>query len=231
MNRLECRGLTKKFGPILALDAVDIDIQPGRIVGLLGPNGSGKSTLIKLVTGLLVPTEGEITFDGMEPGPATHGVVSYLPERPSLPQWMTVEGLQSFYEDFFPDFRRDVSGEMLDRLEIDPRRRYKQLSKGTREKVQLILTMSRKAKLYLLDEPIGGVDPAARDYILDTIIRGYDPEASVILSTHLIADIEKVLDDVIFLRQGRVVLAGAADEVRAQKGMSIDGLFREVFRC
>ena len=144
---------------------------------------------------------------------------------------MTVEGLQDFYEDFFPDFRREVSGEMLDRLEIDPRRRYKQLSKGTREKVQLILTMSRKAGLYLLDEPIGGVDPAARDYILDTIIRGYDPEASVILSTHLIADIERILDDVIFLRQGRVVLAGPADEVRAQKGMSIDGVFREVFRC
>ena len=231
MNRLECRGLTKRFGPIPALDGVDLAIQPGRIVGLLGPNGSGKSTLIKLVTGLLTPTEGEIAIDGMAPGPATHGGVSYLPERPSLPQWMTVEGLQDFYEDFFPDFRREVSGEMLDRLEIDPRRRYKQLSKGTREKVQLILTMSRKAGLYLLDEPIGGVDPAARDYILDTIIRGYDPEASVILSTHLIADIERILDDVIFLRQGRVVLAGPADEVRAQKGMSIDGVFREVFRC
>ena len=167
----------------------------------------------------------------MAPGSETRSLVSYLPERPSLPQWMTVKGLQDFYEDFFEDFRRDVSGEMLDRLEIDPKRRYKQLSKGTREKVQLILTMSRKAKLYLLDEPIGGVDPAARDYILDTIIRGYDPEASVILSTHLISDIEKVLDDVIFLRQGKVILTGAADEIREEKGMSIDGLFREVFKC
>ena len=231
MNILECRGLTKTFGPAKALDGVDLAIQPGRIVGLRGPNGSGKTTLIKLATGLLVPTVGEIAIDGMAPGSETRKLVSYLPERPSLPQWMTVKGLQDFYEDFFEDFRRDVSGEMLDRLGIDPKQRYKQLSKGTREKVRLILTMSRQAKLYLLDEPIGGVDPAARDYILDTIIRGYDPEATVILSTHLIADIEKVLDDVIFLRQGQVVLTGAADEVREEKGMSIDGLFREVFRC
>lgn len=231
MSILECRGLTKSFGPAKALDGADLTVQPGRIVGLLGPNGSGKTTLIKLATGLLVPTAGEILIDGMAPGSETRKLVSYLPERPSLPQWMTVKGLQDFYEDFFADFRRDVSGEMLDRLEIDPKQRYKQLSKGTREKVQLILTMSRKAKLYLLDEPIGGVDPAARDYILDTIIRGYDPEATVILSTHLIADIENVLDDVIFLRQGRVVLTGAADEIREEKGMSIDGLFREVFKC
>jgi ABC-2 type transport system ATP-binding protein len=228
---MECRGLTKRFGPDTALDGVSLSVEPGRIVGLLGPNGSGKTTLIKLATGLLTPTAGEITIDGMTPGPETRTLVSYLPERPSLPQWMTVKGLQDFYADFFADFRRDVSGEMLDRLEIDPRHRYKQLSKGTREKVQLILTMSRKAKLYLLDEPIGGVDPAARDYILDTIIRGYDPEASVILSTHLISDIEKVLDDVIFLRQGKVVLTGDADTIREEKGMSIDGLFREVFRC
>ena len=231
MNILECRGLTKRFGSAPALEAVDLSVLPGRIVGLLGPNGSGKTTLIKLATGLLVPTAGEITVGGMAPGPETRKLVSYLPERPSLPQWMTVKGLQDFYEDFYEDFRRDVSGEMLDRLEIDPKQRYKQLSKGTREKVQLILTMSRKAKLYLLDEPIGGVDPAARDYILDTIIRGYDPEATVILSTHLIADIERILDDVIFLRQGRVVLTGSADALREEKGMSIDGLFREVFRC
>ena len=231
MNRLECKGLTKRFGPTSALEGVSFDIQPGRIVGLLGPNGSGKSTFIKLAAGLLVPTEGELLIDGMAPGMETRKVVSYLPERPGLPQWMTVKGLQDFYEDFFPDFRREVSGEMLDRLEIDPKRRYKQLSKGTREKVQLILTMSRKARLYLLDEPIGGVDPAARDYILDTIIRSYDPEAAVILSTHLIADIEPVLDDVVFLHRGQVTLAGAADEIRAQKGKSIDGLFREVYRC
>jgi len=231
MNRLECRGLTKQFGALTALDDVSFAIQPGRIVGLLGPNGSGKTTLIKLATGLLVPTEGEILINDQAPGPETKGMVAYLPERPSLPQWMTVKGLQDFYEDFFPDFRREVSGEMLDRLEISPKRKYKQLSKGTREKVQLILTMSRKAQLYLLDEPIGGVDPAARDYILDTIIRGYDPESSVILSTHLIADIERVLDDVIFLDRGRLTLTGSADQVREQKGMSIDALFREVYRC
>ena len=231
MNRLECKGLTKKFGAVTALDEVSFAIQPGRIVGLLGPNGSGKSTLIKLAAGLLTPTAGELLINDTPPGPETKLAVSYLPERPSLPQWMTVEGLQNFYEDFYPDFRREVSGEMLDRLEISPKRKYKQLSKGTREKVQLILTMSRKAGLYLLDEPIGGVDPAARDYILDTIIRGYDPEASVILSTHLIADIERVLDDVIFLDRGRLTLTGSADQVRAQKGMSIDALFREVYRC
>ena len=231
MNRLECKGLTKKFGAVTALEEVSFAIQPGRIVGLLGPNGSGKSTLIKLAAGLLTPTAGELLINDTPPGPETKLAVSYLPERPSLPQWMTVEGLQSFYEDFYPDFRREVSGEMLDRLEISPKRKYKQLSKGTREKVQLILTMSRKAELYLLDEPIGGVDPAARDYILDTIIRGYDPEASVILSTHLIADIERVLDDVIFLQRGRLTLAGSADEIREAKGMSIDGLFREVYRC
>ena len=231
MSILECRGLTKSFGPDKALDGVDLSVQPGRIVGLLGPNGSGKTTLIKLATGLLVPTAGEIAIDGMAPGSETRKLVSYLPERPSLPQWMTVQGLQDFYEDFFEDFRREVSGEMLDKLGISPKQKYKQLSKGTREKVQLILTMSRQAKLYLLDEPIGGVDPAARDYILDTILRNYDPEAAVILSTHLIADIEKVLDDVIFLQNGRVSLAGPADEIREQKGMSIDGLFREVFRC
>lgn len=231
MNILECRDLTKKFGPVTALDGVSLDIRPGRIVGLLGPNGSGKTTFIKLAAGLLVPNSGEILIDGEEPGEETNEIVSYLPERPSLPQWMTVKGLQDFYEDFFEDFRRDVSGEMLDKLEISPKKRYRQLSKGTREKVQLILTMSRKARLYLLDEPIGGVDPAARDYILDTILRNYDPDSAVILSTHLIADIEKVLDDVIFLQNGRVTLAGPADEIREEKGMSIDGLFREVFRC
>ena len=231
MNILECRDLTKKFGPVTALDGMSVEIRPGRIVGLLGPNGSGKTTFIKLAAGLLVPNSGEILIDGEEPGEETNEIVSYLPERPSLPQWMTVKGLQDFYEDFFEDFRRDVSGEMLDKLEISPKKRYRQLSKGTREKVQLILTMSRKARLYLLDEPIGGVDPAARDYILDTIIRGYDPEASVILSTHLIADIERVLDDVIFLDRGRLTLTGSADQVRAQKGMSIDALFREVYRC
>ncbi|MDY3013656.1 MAG: ABC transporter ATP-binding protein [Evtepia sp.] len=231
MNVLECKGLMKRFGPTVALDGVDLTVEPGKIVGLLGPNGSGKTTLIKLANGLLVPTAGEIFIQGNRPGRESHGLVSYLPERPSLPLWMTVKQLQDFYEDFFPDFRRSRCQEMLDRLEIAPDRRLKQLSKGNREKVQLILAMSREAKLYLLDEPIGGVDPAARDYILDTILRNYNPEASVILSTHLIADVEKVLDDVIFIHQGKVLFQSTVDAIREERGMSVDALFREVYKC
>ena len=231
MNILECSGLSKRFGGIHALEDVSVEIRPGRIVGLLGPNGSGKTTLIKLANGLLTPSRGEILVDGKRPGRESHAVVSYLPERPSLPLWMSVKGLQDFYEDFFEDFRREVSGEMLDRLEISPRRKLKHLSKGNQEKVQLILAMSRKAKLYLLDEPIGGVDPAARDYILETIIRNYNPEAAVVISTHLIADVEKVLDEVIFLNQGKVSLQDSVDKIREERGMSVDALFREVYKC
>ena len=189
MSILECRGLVKRFGATPALAGVDLTIEPGRIVGLLGPNGSGKTTLIKLANGLLVPTAGEILVDGKAPGRESHAIVSYLPERNSLPLWMTIQQLQDFYADFYADFQRDRSEEMLDRLELHPTHKLTQLSKGNREKGQLILAMSRQAKLYLLDEPIGGVDPAARDYILDTIIRNYNPEASVIISTHLIADV------------------------------------------
>ena len=197
MSILECKGLSKRFGAVTALDGISFTIEPGRIVGLLGPNGSGKTTLIKLANGLLVPTAGELWINGRAPGKESHAMVSYLPERTSLPLWMTVKQLQDFYEDFYADFQRERSEEMLDRLEISAKQRMKHMSKGTREKVQLILAMSRQAKLYLLDEPIGGVDPAARDYILDTIIRNYNPEASVIISTHLIADVEKVLDEVL----------------------------------
>ena len=170
MSILETKGLVKRFGPTVALDGMTLAVEPGRIVGLLGPNGSGKTTLIKLANGLLVPDAGEIWVDGHQPGRESHAVVSYLPERNSLPLWMTVDQLQDFYADFFADFQRKRSEEMLDKLEIQPKQKLRQMSKGTREKVQLILTMSRQAKLYLLDEPIGGVDPAARDYILDTII-------------------------------------------------------------
>lgn len=231
MAILECRELTKYFDSSLALDHVSLTVEPGRIVGLLGPNGSGKSTLIKLANGLLVPTMGQIWINGRAPGKESHAMVSYLPERTSLPLWMTVKQLQDFYEDFYADFQRQRSSEMLDRLEISPKQRMKQMSKGTREKVQLILAMSRQAKLYLLDEPIGGVDPAARDYILDTIIRNYNPEASVIISTHLIADVEKVLDEVIFIDRGQILFQSTVDAIREEKGMSVDALFREVYKC
>ena len=218
MSILESKGLVKRFGATTALDGVTFAIEPGRIVGLLGPNGSGKTTLIKLANGLLVPTAGEIWVDGQAPGKETHAAVSYLPERTSLPLWMTVKELQTFYHDFYADFQVERSEEMLDRLEISPKQRMKQMSKGTREKV-------------LLDEPIGGVDPAARDYILDTIIRNYNPEAAVVISTHLIADIEKVLDEVIFIDRGQILFQSSVDSIREEKGMSVDALFREVYRC
>ena len=231
MAILTCKGLSKRFGGTQALDQVDITIEPGRIVGLLGPNGSGKTTLIKLANGLLTPSEGEIRVCGLVPGKESHACVSYLPERTAIPTWMSVTQLLDFYQDFYADFRRDAAEEMLAHLNIPPKQRIKQMSKGTREKVQLIVVMSRAAKLYLLDEPIGGVDPATRDYILSTIIGNYDPEAAVVISTHLIADVEKVLDDVVFINQGRIMLQASVDQIREEKGMSVDALFREVFKC
>lgn len=230
MALLECNNLTKNYGHNPALDHVNLTIEPGRIVGLLGPNGSGKTTLIKIANGLLVPTSGTLTIAGMAPGEETKKLVSYLPERTYLATWMTVVQLLDFFCDFYPDFDRDAAEHMLSALDISPTLRIKQMSKGTREKVQLILVMSRKAKLFLLDEPIGGVDPATRDYIIRTIISNYNEEASVVISTHLIADVESVLDDVIFLNQGRVVLQSSVDEIRAEKNCSVDELFREVFR-
>ncbi len=231
MPVLECKGLTKRFGRTAALDEVSLTVEPGRIVGLLGPNGSGKTTLIKLANGLLTPDGGYIAVCGTAPGRESHALVSYLPERTAIPTWMTAKQLLDFYGDFYQDFRRDAAEEMLDHLGIQPRQAVKQMSKGTREKVQLIMVMSRAAKLYLLDEPIGGVDPATRDYILSTIIGNYNPEAAVVISTHLIADVEKVLDEVIFISQGRVMLQSAVDDIREEKGMSVDELFREVFKC
>ena len=231
MAILECRDLSKRFGAVQALDEVNLKIQPGRVIGLLGPNGSGKTTLLKLAKGLLTPTSGEILIDGLAPGNESRSIVSYLPDRPYLAEWMNVRQLLDFFEDFYNDFNRDKAMEMLLRLNIDDSMRIKEMSKGTREKAQLILVMSRKARLYLLDEPIGGVDPATRDYILDTIIRNYNPEAAVVISTHLIADVEQVLDDVVFINQGKIVLESSVDEIREEHGMSVDQYFREVFRC
>ena len=231
MAILECRGLTKSFGGIRALDNVELALQPGRIVGLLGPNGSGKTTLIKLANGLLTPTSGQILIDGQAPGVESKKIVSYLPERTYFNSWMKVTDILNFFCDFYEDFDRNRAADMLRRLGIDENERLGAMSKGTKEKVQLIMVMSRDAQLYCLDEPIGGVDPAARDYILQTIITNYNEHASVLISTHLIADIENVLDDVIFIQNGHIRLHASVDEIREQEGKSVDALFREVFRC
>ena len=228
---LECRELGKRFGTTQALDGVNLTVMPGRVVGLLGPNGSGKTTLIKLINGLLTPTAGEVRVCGLQPGKESKAIVSYLPDRPCLPEWMNVRQLLEYYADFFADFDRARAADMMARLSVHEELRISQMSKGTKEKVQLILVMSRRARLYLLDEPIGGVDPATRDYILDTIIRNYDENASVVISTHLISDVENVLDDVIFLREGKVSLQASVDDLREQYGKSVDALFREVFKC
>ncbi len=228
---LECKNLSKNFYKKVALKDANLTIAPGRIVGLLGPNGSGKTTLIKLVNGLLVPDKGEILINGLKPSVKTKAMVSYLPERTYLNDWMKVKDLVAFFKDFYRDFSEAKALDMLDRLDINPKDRLKTLSKGTKEKVQLILVMSRQAKLYLLDEPIAAVDPAARDYILNTIISNYNPEASVVISTHLISDVEKVLDDVIFISKGEILLTSSVDSLREERGQSVDSLFREVFKC
>lgn len=228
---LTCNNLSKSFGSKKALDNVNLNIERGRIVGLLGPNGSGKSTFIKLCNDLLTPTSGELKIAGHVPGIETKKVVSYLPERTYLNDWMKVSELVQMFKDFYQDFNEQKAYDMLNRLGISPSERLKTLSKGTKEKVQLILVMSREAELYLLDEPIGGVDPAARDYILDTIIGNYRENATIIISTHLISDIEKILDDVVFLKNGQVVLTKTVDEIRDENGKSVDALFREVFKC
>jgi len=231
MPILRAKGLTKKFGNLTALSNLDLEIPRGRIIGLLGPNGSGKSTFIKLATGLLVPTSGEITIGGATPGIETKAMVSYLPERTYLNDWMKAEDMIAFFGDFYEDFNRIKADNMLRDLNINPGDRLKTMSKGTKEKVQLILVMSRDAELYLLDEPIAGVDPAARDYILNTIITNYKENATVMISTHLIADIEQVLDDIIFISQGEIKLTSTVDDIRETHNKSVDGLFREVFKC
>jgi ABC-2 type transport system ATP-binding protein len=228
---LECRGLTKRYGgQSLALDNVNLSIEAGGIVGLLGPNGSGKTTLIKLINGLLTPSSGEIRIEGLAPGKESKALVSYLPDKECLPEWMNARQLMDFFSDFYADFDRERAGEMLSRLGIDGSLRIKQMSKGTREKVQLILTMSRQARLYLLDEPIAGVDPAAREFIMRTILTNYSEDGTVLISTHLILDVEQVLDEAVFLRQGSVVLHESVDSIRERTNRSVDQLFREMFR-
>ncbi len=228
---IECSSVTKRYGSRTALNGLNLTLNRGRIVGLLGPNGSGKTTLIKLLAGLLVPESGNIRVSGMPPSVETKKIVSYLPDKDYLNDWMKVTDLLAFFADFYADFDRQKALEMMQRLGLNPEDRLRSMSKGTREKVQLILVMSRNAELYLLDEPIGGVDPAARDYILNTIITNYSENAAVLLSTHLIYDIERVLEEVVFISNGQVMLQSSVDEIREQQGKSVDGLFREVFRC
>ena len=223
--------VTKQYGDKKALDDISFTLEPGKIYGLLGPNGSGKSTAIKIINDLLKPTSGTVQINGLAPRVESKKIISYLPDRSYLNDWMKVEDAFKLFEDFYEDFDRNRAEEMLKSLNIASDARLKTLSKGTLEKVQLILIMARRAKLYILDEPIAGVDPAAREYILQTILSNYGEESSILISTHLITDIEKVLDEVLFLQNGRIVLSGAVDDIRAEHGKSIDGLFREVFRC
>jgi len=228
---LECRNLVKTYANSEALKGINLTINRGRIVGLLGPNGSGKSTLIKLANGLLTPSSGEILINGLKPGIETKKIVSYLPERTYLNDWMKVSDIINFFKDFYDNFNPEKAYSMLEKLNINPNDKLKTMSKGTKEKVQLILVMSREADLYLLDEPIAGVDPAARDYILNTIITNYNENATIIISTHLISDIERILDDVVFISYGNIFLTKTVDEIRENEGKSVDTLFREVFRC
>ena len=230
-NVFVCEKVSKRYGSFQALKQVSFSVGKGKIVGLLGPNGSGKSTLIKLANGLLVPTEGNIKIDGEPVGRRTKSMVSYLPERTYLNTWMRVEEMVEYFADFYEDFSKEKAYTMLGELHIDRNQRLSQLSTGNREKVQLILVMSRNAKLYMLDEPIGGVDPAARDYILRTIIGNYNPEATVIISTHLISDVENILDEVVFIKEGQLLMQKDVESIRMESGKSIDALFREVFKC
>ena len=223
--------VTKQYGSKKALDDISFTIEPGKIYGLLGPNGSGKSTAIKIINDLLQPTSGTVLVNGTAPGVASKQIISYLPDRNYLNDWMKGEDTFKLFSDFYADFDRQRAEEMLRSLNIDAKARLKTLSKGTLEKVQLILIMARRAKLYVLDEPIAGVDPAARDYIMQTILSNYGEDSSILISTHLITDIEKILDEVLFIQNGKLVLQGAVDDIRAEHGKSIDGLFREVFKC
>lgn len=225
-----CEKLSKNYGGLIALNSIDLTLESGKIIGLLGPNGSGKTTFIKIINGLLTPTAGNITVMGEKIGTESKKVVAYLPDNSFLNSWMTVEQIVNMFKDFYEDFREDRAYEMLAKLGITPAVKLKTLSKGNKEKVSLILVMSRNAKLYVLDEPIAAVDPATRDYIISTIINNYNPEASVLISTHLISDIEQVLDDVIFINNGNIVLHKSVDEIREEHSKSVDELFREVFK-
>lgn len=229
---IEISGMNKSYGAGKQIfNNLNFNLESGKIIGLLGPNGSGKTTLIKLLSGLLRPESGSILIDGKKIGPETKAIVSYLPERTYFNEYLKVENLVNMFEDFYADFDAGRAYQMMGLLNINPAMVLKKLSKGNKEKVQLIMVMSRRAKLYLLDEPIAGVDPAARDYILDTILTNYDKEASILISTHLIQDIENILDDVVFIKEGNIVCHQEADALREEKGKSIDEIFREVFRC
>ena len=228
---VQCMGLTKTYGGKIALNQIYLNLERGRIIGLLGPNGSGKTTLIKIMNGLLQPTAGEILINGQRPGVETKFRISYLPERTYLHPGMKVMEMVQYFQDFYPDFRVDRAYDMLARLQIQPYERLKNLSKGTKEKVQLILVMSRDADLYVLDEPIAGVDPASRDYILHTIVQNYNRNATILLSTHLISDVENILDEVVFIRYGSIILQAGAEQIRRNEGKSVDRFFREVFAC
>ena len=227
---LRCENLVKQYGSLIALNGINLSVGSGKIIGLLGPNGSGKTTLIKLINGLLTPTAGSLTVAGMAPGVETKKIVAYLPDNNFLNSWMRVGEIVEEFADFYADFRKDRAYEMLSRLGIDKNQKLKSLSKGNKEKVCLILVMSRNALLYVLDEPIAGVDPATRDYIISTIIQNYNPDAAVLISTHLIGDVESVLDEVIFIQNGNIVLQKSVDAIREEKGQSVDELFREVFK-
>ena len=232
MNELvRCTNLSRSFGEVRALDNVNLSLPGGRIVGLLGPNGSGKTTLIKILNGLLQPTAGEVRIAGNAPGVETKKIVSYLPDRGYFPEWMRVGDMIELFADFYADFDRVKAAEMCRVLGLDEKLPIKTLSKGTREKMQLMLVMSRAAKLYLLDEPIAGVDPAAREFIMRTILTNYSEDGTVLISTHLILDVEQVLDEAVFLRQGQVVLHESVDSIRERTGGSVDALFRDMFRA
>ncbi len=228
---LKITNLTKRYGALAALSDISLELPQGKIVGLLGPNASGKTTLIKLIAGLLTPTSGSISVCGKPIGVETKALVSYLPDRPYFDRNIKVSEQLDFFQDFYQDFDRGRAEGMLKTLGIPTDARFKTLSKGTKEKVQLVLVMSRQARLYLLDEPIGGVDPATRDFILSTIVNNYDPSATILISTHLIADVENTLDEFLFLLNGRIVRYGSVDQVREETGKSLDELFREVFKC
>jgi ABC-2 type transport system ATP-binding protein len=228
---LKAVELQKNYGTHAALRGLNLELMPGRIMGLLGPNGSGKTTLIKIVAGLLTASGGSVLVNGTQPGYESKAVVSYLPERPYFNSWMRVDECLTYFEDFYADFDRSIAESMLADLEVPTDRKLKTLSKGTKEKVQLVLVMSRRAKLYLLDEPIAGVDPVAREYILKTIISAYHPDASILISTHLIADVEQILDDYAFIWNGKVVEMGDVRALRQEREISLDDHFKEVFRC
>ena len=230
-NIVEFKDVHKSYSKKEVLKGVNLNIPKGKIVGLLGPNGSGKTTMIKLMNGLLQADEGSIEIKGMKPSKETKKIVSYLPERTYLSDWMKVKDILEFFHDFYEDFDVQKANEMIKSLKIDKNEKLKTMSKGTKEKVQLILVMSRKADLYILDEPIGGVDPAARSYILKTILTNYNEDSTLLIATHLISEIENICDDILFISNGEIVLQGNVDEIREEKGKSIDALFREEFKC